>query len=319
MKRLCLFFCIFLNFLAADVEEKLDFALKKLPEWNPDTAKIKKVLGGATNHNYIVKYRDEKGSKHRYVIRIESQNRQLASSAVVNEITCHRIAADSGLAPKIILALPEEGIIVIQFIRTSKKGLNINDPGTLQKCLSLIRSIHRLPGPFPQSANPFDLIDEFAKRAASLGCVFDQRWQEIVKPALQEMKRDYYGSCLSVPCHLDLSSENLLDDGERIWAIDWEFSANSDPLFDLGTLASVSFFNSGEMKEMLELYGLGDEFFPKFYAMTILADIRWYLWSLVQMETSELDYPYEEWAENFLQKALEKIINSQTSHVLLQS
>ena len=33
----------------------------------------------------------------------------------------------------------------------------------------------------------------------------------------------------TVPCHNDLLAENYLDDGARLWLVDWEYSGNNDP------------------------------------------------------------------------------------------
>ena len=38
----------------------------------------------------------------------------------------------------------------------------------------------------------------------------------------------------TVPCHNDLLAENYLDDGERLWIVDYEYSGNNDPTFELG-------------------------------------------------------------------------------------
>ena len=43
-----------------------------------------------------------------------------------------------------------------------------------------------------------------------------------------------------VPCHNDLLAENYLDDGERLWIVDYEYSGNNDPTFELGTPARSS-------------------------------------------------------------------------------
>ena len=38
--------------------------------------------------------------------------------------------------------------------------------------------------------------------------------------------------------HNDLLAANLIDDGERLWLVDWEYGGFNSPLFDLGGLAS---------------------------------------------------------------------------------
>ena len=40
--------------------------------------------------------------------------------------------------------------------------------------------------------------------------------------------------------HNDLLAANLIDDGQRLWLIDWDYAGFNSPLFDLGGLASNS-------------------------------------------------------------------------------
>ena len=42
----------------------------------------------------------------------------------------------------------------------------------------------------------------------------------------------------TVPCNNDLLPANLIDDGERIWLIDYELSGNNDACFELGNIAA---------------------------------------------------------------------------------
>src|SRR3546814_1214018 len=39
------------------------------------------------------------------------------------------------------------------------------------------------------------------------------------------------------PCHCDPLCENFLDDGRRLWIVDWEYSGMNDPLWDLGDVS----------------------------------------------------------------------------------
>src|SRR5208337_3735410 len=38
----------------------------------------------------------------------------------------------------------------------------------------------------------------------------------------------------TVPCHNDLLAANFIDDGDRIWLVDYELSGNNDACFELG-------------------------------------------------------------------------------------
>ena len=42
----------------------------------------------------------------------------------------------------------------------------------------------------------------------------------------------------TVACHNDLLAANIMDDGARVWLIDYEYSGNNDPCFELGNIWS---------------------------------------------------------------------------------
>ena len=44
----------------------------------------------------------------------------------------------------------------------------------------------------------------------------------------------------TVPCNNDLLAANFIDDGDRIWIIDFEYAGNNDPCFELGNIWSES-------------------------------------------------------------------------------
>jgi thiamine kinase-like enzyme len=54
--------------------------------------------------------------------------------------------------------------------------------------------------------------------------------------------------------HNDLLPSNLIDDGERLWLIDWDYAGFSPPLFDLANLATNSSLEPDEERALLSLY-----------------------------------------------------------------
>jgi thiamine kinase-like enzyme len=54
--------------------------------------------------------------------------------------------------------------------------------------------------------------------------------------------------------HHDLLPTNFLDDGRRLWLIDWEYGAFGTAMFDLANIASNSSFGRMEEHVLLETY-----------------------------------------------------------------
>jgi thiamine kinase-like enzyme len=102
--------------------------------------------------------------------------------------------------------------------------------------------------------------------------------------------------------HNDLLAANFIDDGERLWLVDWEYAGFNSPLFDLGGLASNSEFSREQAEAALELYfgrPVDDDLRRRAAGMTAASLLRETMWSMVSEIHSTVDFDYEAYtAEN---------------------
>jgi thiamine kinase-like enzyme len=103
----------------------------------------------------------------------------------------------------------------------------------------------------------------------------------------------------SVPCHNDLLADNYLDDGERLWLVDWEYSGNNDPTFELGNTAQELGHNDAQVGELCAAYfGEGTPaMLARMRLQMIMSDVGWTLWAAIQARISTIDYDFTGWAE----------------------
>ena len=103
----------------------------------------------------------------------------------------------------------------------------------------------------------------------------------------------------AVPCHNDLLAENYLDDGERLWLVDWEYSGNNDPAFELGNTAQELGFDDAQVEELCAAY-FGEAtpaLLARMRLQMIMSDVGWTLWAAIQARISTIDYDFTGWAE----------------------
>ena len=103
----------------------------------------------------------------------------------------------------------------------------------------------------------------------------------------------------SVPCHNDLLAENYLDDGERLWLVDWEYSGNNDPTFELGNTCQEIGYDAGQATELCAAY-FGDAspaLLARMRLQMIMSDVGWTLWAAIQARISTIDFDFTGWAE----------------------
>jgi len=183
-------------------------------------------LGGITNRTYLVA-----GSDISYVLRVAAPTTHYLDRGV--EAHNARIAGALGIAPSVLHA--DQRILLTEFLPGSRQ-LRIDDlhqPRRLDHVAELLRRLQRGPEPFLGARHPFGEIDKYLAlhrdpRAADL-----RRKAEPIAAAL--MARPLPG----VPAHVDTTAPNFLicaDDSLRL--VDWEFSAMTDPCWDVSAVLS---------------------------------------------------------------------------------
>jgi thiamine kinase-like enzyme len=106
------------------------------------------------------------------------------------------------------------------------------------------------------------------------------------------------------PCHNDLLPANFLDDGSRIWIIDWEYAGNGNSFFDLGNLAVNLELNHTDCERLLELYfGKTDaKLEAQLQLMRLASDLREAFWGFLQSGISTLEFDFIEYGNKHLKR-----------------
>ncbi len=95
--------------------------------------------------------------------------------------------------------------------------------------------------------------------------------------------------------HNDLLAANFIDDGQRLWLIDWDYAGLNSPLFDLANLASNNRFSEAGEERLLEAYfetAVNDELRRKLAAMKCASLLREAMWSMVSEIHLDIDFDY---------------------------
>jgi thiamine kinase-like enzyme len=113
----------------------------------------------------------------------------------------------------------------------------------------------------------------------------------------------------TVPCNNDLLAENYIDDGEQLWLIDYEYSGNNDPTFELGNTCQEMQFSDSQIAEVCTAYF--GEATPAMIARMklnmIMSDVGWGLWAAIQAKISTIDFDFWGWAIERWDRAVDKM------------
>lgn len=278
------------------IDDPLIVRVSKLDIWF-GTVDPEPLLGGITNKNFVVRDRGR-----RYVVRTGGDI--LAHGVVrANELAATRAAHAAGISPAVIHAEP--GIMVIEFIegRTFQPE-DVRNPANLERLVDLIRRCHRdvalhLRGPAPMFW-PFHVIRDYGHTLREGGSPHAGLLPDLVARA--ERLEKAVGQIDVVFGHNDLLAANILDDGARLWLLDWEYAGFNSPLFDLGGLASNSEMPADLSEALLASYfgrPIDALLRRQAAAMTAASLLRETLWAMVSEIHSSVDFDYAAYtAEN---------------------
>jgi thiamine kinase-like enzyme len=239
-------------------------------------------LGGLTNLVFRIEL--ERGS---YVLRLPGAGTE---EYIDRRVELHNasVAAEAGVSAELVRARAETGLMLtrcIENIVTMTPDGFASRAGSPARAGRVLRDLHTCGQAFESCFDLFSMIDEYLAILKEKNSELPPGYAGVVsaaKPARQALAAH---PAQLTPCHCDPLCENFLDDGERMWIVDWEYSGMNDPLWDLGDLSVEAGLSPEQDLEMMRAY-FGDEpTAAQMGRMTVykaMCDLLWTLWGLIQ-------------------------------------
>ena len=279
-----------MNTPARDRISKLDF-------WST-AVEPEPLSGGITNINFIV---EDQGQ--RFVVRI-GDDIPIHGVMRFNEISAARAGHAAGLSPEVVYS--EKGLFIIRFIEGKTYGAqDVRCQQNLERIIPLIRTCHNdLPNYFQGPALvfwPFHICRSYIHTAKQ----GNSRMKDLFPHLLDVNARleKTVGEIKLVFGHNDLLPANFIDDGHRIWLIDWDYAGYGTALFDLANLSSNNELSADQEDLVLESYyqqPVTDSLRYRFTSMKCVSLLRETLWSIVSEIHSTIDFDYQKYTEAYL-------------------
>jgi thiamine kinase-like enzyme len=273
--------------------------VSNLPIWRGPVAP-EPISGGITNVNFKVEDAGES-----FVVRV-GDDIPLHHVMRFNERAASQAAHRAGISPEVVHAEP--GILVMRFIQgRTCTAEDIRDPARLAAIMPLLKRVHRelprhLRGPI-LAFWVFHVIRDYAHTLAEGGSRYVSRLPELLDKATElELA---VGPVDLVFGHNDLLPGNFIDDGSRIWLIDWDYAGFNSPLFDLSNLASNNEFDQELESWMLRAYfGRTPEprLMASYRAMKCASLLREAMWSMVSEIHSKLNFDYAAYTLDYMDR-----------------
>lgn len=260
-----------------------------LPIWR-GTIRAEPLGGGITNVNFVVQ-----DAEKRVVVRI-GDDIPVHQILRFNELSASRAAHAAGISPAVLYQEP--GALVIDFIHgRTLSAADFQNPATLDAALSLVARAHRdMPRHLRGPALVFWVFHVLRDYAATLRDAAS-RHAPLLPALLHDTARleQATGPVDLVFGHNDLLPANFLDDGTRLWLIDWDYAGFNSPLFDLGGLAANNGLTPDQEAHILTAYydrPPNAALWRSYRAMKAASALREAMWSMVQEIHSDIAFDY---------------------------
>jgi thiamine kinase-like enzyme len=261
----------------------------RIDAWRGRSVSIQALTNGLTNANYRVEVGDQA-----FVVRIPGASTELLAIDRANELHSARVAATLGVGPAVLHHFPDCGATVIEFLHgRPMTNETLHEPGMPGRIAETLRILHG----GPRFLRGFDML----ALAERYRVVIEERG--FLLPTGYSARRSVIGQIgaalalhpmPSVPCHNDLLADNYIQQGERLRLVDWEYSGNGDPAFELGNTCRELDYDGPRIEELCRAY-FGDASPPlvaRVHLHMILSDVGWALWAAIQTAISRIAFDF---------------------------
>ncbi len=300
------------------MDHELQLVCDQVPELSCTDRRTAVISGGMTNRNYRVTT-----ATGDYVVRVSVRETGELGIDRDNEHRNSILAAEAGVGAPVIARVLEPEALVVGFVDgVTLTPQDFQDPRRVSELAAALRRLHEAP-PF---ARDFDMVQ------------VQNRYHRIVVDHGYPLPADYaryaeraqrMGDVLTrtrartAPCHNDLMPGNFIESdgpGSHIWVVDYEYSGNNDPCYDLGDAINELELDPVRAEQLVTEYHGGPR--PTELARSRLSSLMskygWSLWGSIRIGTTG-DPEIIEWAEALWSRAVAEFESPEFEELLEQA
>ena len=265
---------------------------------------VEQLAGGLTNTNYKV---TTPGGT--YVVRIAGRDTGLLAIDRENEAHNTIAAAEAGVGAPVVAVLPEHDALVLEFLDGEvMDAAKLRRGDRLESIAAACRRLHA-GRRFLHDFDMFDVQRGYARVVSDHGFRLPERYGEF-EPAIRELEQLMrLHAEPTVPCNNDLLAENFIEVDGVMRLIDYEYSGNNEPAFELGNIWSESNLPVDQLEELVAHY-YGRPLRNKVARARLwglMSKYGWTLWGSIQEGISELDFDFWSWAMEKYDRAVAEL------------
>ena len=254
---------------------------------------VEELPGGLTNVNLKVTCEGRA-----VVVRIAQAGSELLAVDHRIEHLNSLAAAAAGVGAPVVDYLPEAGLMIVGYVegRTFTND-DLHDSAQLRRVAAACRQLHG----GPRFVNDFDMFviqGGYLRVVQEHGFRMPDRYLDF-EPHVERIRAAFaVRPEPSVPCNNDLLAGNFIDDGSKLWLIDYEYSGNNDACFELGNIWSEANLSLDQLAELMTAYDGAAlrHRIARARLWGLMSKYGWTLWGSIQHSVSDLDFDFWGWA-----------------------
>ncbi|MDQ1670361.1 MAG: hypothetical protein QOE40_2422 [Actinomycetota bacterium] len=285
------------------IVEQLYDALTHLPCLADEPRTVEPLEGGLTNFNFKVTT-----PVRTAVVRVSSTDGDLLSIDRDAEHTNSHRAAASGAAPAVLGYLPDRHVLVVDWVEgRTLVPADLRDERHLVRAAEVCRTLHHGPR-FVGDFDMFGVQRDYLTIVQDRGFRLPAGYLELMPQAARIAAALAVPRQQTVPCNNDLLAANFIDDGDRLWVIDWEYAGNNDACFELGNIWSESNLSLDHLELLVDsYYGIHlRNKVARARLLGLMSKYGWTLWASIQDGVSPLDFDFWSWGMEKYERAVEE-------------
>ena len=266
-----------------------------IPVWAGHDVDAAPIPAGLTNHNWRVTV---DGVPH--FVRSPGPATELLAVDRANERHNTRAAAAAGVGPPVLHELAEWDVFVLGWVEARTMSIEALAAHRMPtRVAAALRQLHAGPR-FRDDFDMFRLTEYYRRVVDERGIRIPTGYRERTDRIPRIEAALAVHPLPSVPCHNDLLAENYLDDGQRLWIVDYEYSGNNDPTFELGNTCQEQGWDEPRILELCAAYfgEATDALLARMRLQMIMSDVGWTLWAAIQAAISTIEFDFFGWADD---------------------
>lgn len=192
-----------------------------------------RLMGGMSNLMYVIVVNGE-----RYTFRIPGKNAEVFVNRE-EELANIQIVDQLGINNEMVYFETETGYKLSKFVDGTPLSEVENPETYLEEVSKVLHVLHESGLKAQDDYRPYERLNAYEKLVTDFGYKHADKYFELKEEFLSN--REFLDQFPKVICHNDSQISNMVVEADQTYLLDWEFTGNNDPIYDVACVGNKEF------------------------------------------------------------------------------